>query len=468
VVAACDAARSHGVRPGLTLAEATALCSGLTHADHEPDRDARGLVALGRWMMRFTPAVAVAQPAGLFLDVTGCDRLFGGFDALLRRATDAVAGLGLSAHLAIAPTAGAAWALAHTGRTITEDEVVPALAPLSPGRLRIDPAVTDTLRTVGIDTIAQLMALPRHLLPARFGAEVLTRLDQATGRAAEPLVLLPPPAPVAAAMGFDGAVHSLEAIWAVLHELLARVAVDLRRRGGGALVVRATFWCEGEDPIVRDVPLSRPARDVGSLFNLMRCATEDVRARDGFTAVEMSVPRWERLAETQARLIGRDRRDAEAEIARLAERLRVRWSHQGVLTARAVESHLPERAWAKGLFSDGPEGRAGHVDRHAKARPSGPSLNGHAVPLRLLPTPTEVYATVRPSEDDNGRPAMFVADGVRHELAHAAGPRRVAGTWWTGHDKTRDYYDVVTPDGRRFWVFRALPSKRWFLHGTFG
>jgi hypothetical protein len=43
----------------------------------------------------------------------------------------------------------------------------------------------------------------------------------------------------------------------------------------------------------------------------------------------------------------------------------------------------------------------------------------------------------------------------------------VAGVWWTGHDKTRDYFDVVDHAGRRFWVFRALPSRRWFLHGAF-
>ncbi len=469
VVAACDLARSRAVRPGLTLAEAQALCPGLTHADHEPDRDARGLAALGRYLMRFTPAVAIAASNGLFLDVTGCDRLFGGFDALLQLATDAVARLGLSAHLAIAPTPGAAWALAHTGRVVTEPEVDGALAPLSPLALRMDPDVADRLRMVGIDTIAQLMALPRDLLPARFEADLLTRLDQATGRTAEPLALLDPPAPVAAAMAFDGPVPALEAIWAVLHELLARVVLDLNRRGGGATRLRATFWCEGEPPVVRDVPLSRPSRDTSSLFNLLRCATEDARARDGFTAVEVSAPAWERYAEAQSRLIGRDRHDADAEVARLTERLRVRWSHQVVQRVRPVESHLPERAWTMLPLSDGPEGRALVRPSAQLARPSGPSLNGVGIspPLRLLATPTEVVVTLRPSDDDLGRPALFVVDGIRHELAHAVGPRRIAGVWWTGHDKTRDYYDVVTPDGRRFWVFRALPSRRWFLHGTF-
>ena len=483
VVAACALARAGGARPGLTLAEAQALCPGLTHAEHDPDRDARGLAALGRWLMRFTPAVAVAPPSALFLDVTGCDRLFGGFDAILQQATAAVAGLGLSADLAIAPTPGGAWALAHTGRVVTEADLDAALAPLPPAALRIDPAVADGLRAVGIDTVAQLRALPRDLLPARFGRDLLVRLDQATGRSPEPLVLLDPPAPVVAAMAFDGAVTSLEAIWVVLRELLERVAVDLNRRGGGAKQLRVTFRCEGEPPVVRDVQLCRPSRDVASLFGLLRCATEDARARDGFTAVELAVPAWERLAEGQARLIGRDRHDADAEVARLVERLQVRWSPGAVRSVRVVESHLPERACAAG------PGVAGQAGSEVRRRPGSPRdrpgssaslryrlgeegepgvIRTASVPLRLLPTPTEVWAVTRPSQDgDDARPAQITVAGVAHRLAHAAGPHRVAGVWWTGHDKTRDYFDVVDHAGRRFWVFRAAPSRRWFLHGTF-
>ena len=488
VVAACPVARSHLVRPGLTLAEAQALCPGLAHADHQPDRDARGLAALGRWLMRFTPAVAVAPPAAVFLDVTGCDRLFGGFDVILTQAKRAVAGLGLSADLAIAPTPGAAWAVAHTNRIVAEPELAAALAPLPPAALRIEPATADALRTVGVDTVAQLMALPRDLLPARFGRDLLVRLDQATGRLPEPLVLLAPPAPVVAAMAFDGAVHSLEAIWAVLRQLLERVSLDLNRRAGGARALRVTFGCEGEPPVVRDVQLCRPSRDVASLFNLLKCVTDDARAPDGFTSVELGVPVWERLAEGQARLIGRDRHDADAEAARLVERLRVRWSRDAVLGVRAVESHLPERACqSEGAMSEGGPRVAvapqGHSPARSKSAPAGRPLRGGealapsnppgviasaSVPLHLLPTPAEVTAVTRPSrDDDDARPAQITIGGVVHPLAHAAGPHRVAGVWWTGHDKTRDYFDVVDTAGRRFWVFRAAPSRRWFLHGTF-
>jgi len=31
----------------------------------------------------------------------------------------------------------------------------------------------------------------------------------------------------------------------------------------------------------------------------------------------------------------------------------------------------------------------------------------------------------------------------------------------------RDYYQVETACGNRFWLFRRLSDGRWFLHGTF-
>ena len=74
---------------------------------------------------------------------------------------------------------------------------------------------------------------------------------------------------------------------------------------------------------------------------------------------------------------------------------------------------------------------------------------------------------VRPSDDLDGQPAQFTRGGRTHEVVHAVGPERIAGRWWDGHDKTRDYFDVSDKEGRRFWVFRVRETGRWFLHGEF-
>src|SRR5258708_31622093 len=87
-------------------------------------------------------------------------------------------------------------------------------------------------------------------------------------------------------------------------------------------------------------------------------------------------------------------------------------------------------------------------------------------PLLLLPVPEELRLMVSPSQDAEGMPVSFTHEGTVHAVAHAVGPERIAGCWWDGHDKTRDYFDVEDTTGQRFWIFRVVQTGRWFLHGV--
>src|SRR2546430_5479615 len=131
VVAMCSQARAQGVRAGLSLAQARALCPGLVNAEHDAARDAKALEALGRWMMRFTPTVQVAE-GGIFLDVTGTQRLYGSLENLLERIERALSALHIPARLAIAPTVGGAWAMTYSegsSSSIVIGDLSAALAP---------------------------------------------------------------------------------------------------------------------------------------------------------------------------------------------------------------------------------------------------------------------------------------------------------------------------------------------------
>jgi protein ImuB len=66
---------------------------------------------------------------------------------------------------------------------------------------------------------------------------------------------------------------------------------------------------------------------------------------------------------------------------------------------------------------------------------------------------------------------------VRHLIARAEGPERIAPEWWRNaagaRRRTRAYYHLEDREGRRFWVFREglyeseTADPRWFLHGLF-
>src|SRR5665213_1442106 len=65
-----------GLRVGQKATDAMALAPELQTAEAEPEGDADALAALADWCVRFSPAVAIDAPDGLFLDVTGVAHLW--------------------------------------------------------------------------------------------------------------------------------------------------------------------------------------------------------------------------------------------------------------------------------------------------------------------------------------------------------------------------------------------------------
>ncbi|MGD0541708.1 MAG: DNA polymerase Y family protein [Tepidisphaeraceae bacterium] len=445
-----------GIFPGMTPAEAKAHHAGLICLPESPADDARSLEALGRWLMRFSPNVCLYPPSSLFLDATGLQRLFGGLDQLRRRVAHALAKLGISAEIAIAPTPGAAWALAAFGRgdlrIVGGGELLDALAALPPEAMRLDRMTVEMLAALGIRSIGSLLKLPRDDLAVRFGRVILQRIDQATGAVHEPLTFLEYHAPILANVEFDGAIESLQTIHLALRQLVAEVARQLAGRGLGARELRMTFRPPYAPIVEKVVGLARPSRDESALFNLLCCATEAVETREGFIAAGLSATRIERLGDEQPALIGGEEERNAAELDHLLERLRARLEG-AVQWAELVESHVPEQSFRC---------RENPVVSDVRA-------GGAAVfrPICLLPAPRAIRVIVMPSDSRDGLPISFTDQGEVHRLAHVFGPERITGQWWNGRWKTRDYFDVLDAMGNRYWLFRVADTGRWFMHGVF-
>ncbi len=111
--AVTKAAAERGARAGARLTDARALDPALVAVPADPEGDAALVQRLARWAGRWSPLVEV-DGDGLRLDVTGVAHLFGGVHGLVRDVRRRFAAIGLTVRIAIAPTAVAAWALAHS------------------------------------------------------------------------------------------------------------------------------------------------------------------------------------------------------------------------------------------------------------------------------------------------------------------------------------------------------------------
>lgn len=483
VTAANAAAEADGIRIGEALADARAKTESLQVRAADPAADDAALRALALWATRYTPAVAAFDETsgrdGLFLDVAGASHLFGGEASLIDDLAARLAHIGLPARTAIAATAGAAWALARFGTTTTilaAGQEGAALAPLPIEALRLTGETRKTLRRLGFRRVGALLDNPRAPFAARFERELLTRVDQALGRTAEPLTYILPPPVYHSLRYLMEPLTAQEAVVAVARRLMQDIIHALTRDGVGARTLRlALYRVDGGTQSI-DIGLTRPTRSVAHVARLIalklertgEIPAETLDAGFGFEAIGLAVTTAERIEPGQSELaVGLDGSAAapmDERCAELIDGLAQRLGPRSVQRLAAVASHLPERAETFATCADCADWSASSPWPAAdRARPR---------PLLMFARaePAEVMAQV-----PEGPPRRFRWRGVLHAVAKAQGPERIAGEWWRsgGYAPTRDYYLVEDDAGHRFWLFREglyareTTAPRWFVHGLF-
>ena len=348
VVSCCRLALAGGVRPGQTVAEARAVLPELAVCPHDPQADRRRLGQLAAGAMQFSPVVQPVEPGALFVDVTGCERLFGGERRLGGLGIRYVEREGFSVRGAIAGTVGAAWALAHAGGerlTVVEPEgEVAALAGLPTWSLRIEPDAVGALDRLGVATVDDLLHLPRSSLAGRFGGSVLRRLDQAVGAMDEPVEPFRPAELPAVRMSLAFPTDRQEVVHAGVESLLGRLTQRLEQQGQGAAELVCTFYREQARPIVSQLWLSRPTRALGHLTSLL---AEKVRGLDlsvPVSAISLHVARAGVVPRWQGRLFESAEVSDPQKAAGLLDELSNRLGRRAVVRALPGDDHQPEHA----------------------------------------------------------------------------------------------------------------------------
>jgi protein ImuB len=515
--AVTKAAAERGARPNARLTDARALDPALVAVPADSEGDAALVEKLARWAGRWSPLVEV-DGDGLRLDVSGVAHLFGGERGLVGDVERRFAQIGFSTWIAIAPTAAAAWALAHftpsprrgegdsaklsgvqaanlIGRTPSPyplpagaKDLVVQLSPLHVSALRLDPDTVLTLERLGLKTIGALMSVPRLALARRFrGAEdVVDALDRALGRKPEPLTAAPVDPPPRALLKLEEPATHPEAASQALERLIPALVRELGERRLGARKLSLTGYRVDGSVGVASVATAIPSREPKHLQRLLSDKAATLNPEFGFDAFALQADWTEDLGAAQESLV--EEPSGERELARLVDRLTVKLGLRAVRRPQWHESHLPERAsgWVAAIHSPSPlAGKGGSSPRLRKAEgafssrlspphPPSPARGEGLRPQRLLDRPEAIdviYAT------PEGMPRRFLWRRAVHDIARVEGPERIAPEWWRqpSSARLRDYYRVEDSDGRRYWIYRegligdgrgGLPG--WFIHGLFG
>ena len=446
-----------GLSAGLPLANARAMLPTLEVVQADETADAQLLSRIADWCDRFTPHVALDGSRRILLDVTGVTHLFGGEQAMLDCIRSGLQTQGFALRGALAGTAVAARALARyrDGAVIACGEEEQAMRPLPVEALNLDAVVTHALRRAGLKTVGQVATRKRSELVVRLGSATLAILDEALGGAAKPITPRRPPPDYWQEQNFAEPITNEEVIRASLASLTLTLSKTLERHGQGARRLEAAFF--RADGKVRHIfietgaPTREPAI-IGRLFReRLAMLSDPLDPGYGFDLIRLCAVHVERIGSEIADL--NTHANEKAEIGFLIDRLATRFGDRRIIAFQPNDTHIPEKS-----FSLVPAQTAGISKTiWKKIRTKNPAPRR---PLRMFARPESVNMAT--TAQFNWRRANRLI--IQHE-----GPERIAMEWWQHEEvmPARDYFRAEDEAGRRYWLYRNVSTKQWFLHGMF-
>src|SRR5215831_9515295 len=464
VLAADAAAQRAGLCVGMPATKAQILVPGLIVRNADPQADAAALDRLALWMLaRYAPIVASDPPDGVVIDTTGAAHLHGGEDAMVRRIVERLAASGFTARAALADSWDAAHAFARYGTRpviiVPPGESAKAVLSLPIAALRLPREMVADLCVLGFERIGELADKPRAPLTLRFGHALGRLLDQAMGRASQPIDPVRSPDLIEVRRSFAEPIAAPETIARYTEKLVIKLCEALEAKGLGAKRLDLLFHlvCNRIEAI--RIGTALPVRDAKRLTRLLCDKIETIDPGFGIEIMRLAATLTEPLPPRQTNFSLTE--EAQADVSGLIDTLANRVGHRQLYRFAPVASDVPERS-VRQIAPMAPDTGATWPDQWPR-------------PARLLPIP-EPIETIALLPDHP--PVAFSWRGVTRRVKRANGPERVFGEWWKRDAElrsARDYFQVEDCSGERFWIYRSgdgedgsTGSHRWFLHGIFG
>ncbi|MGV8038772.1 MAG: hypothetical protein AB2L07_01345 [Thermoanaerobaculaceae bacterium] len=519
LVAVSAEAAEHGVRPGMTAAQARQRSMRVMVRVTPPEVAAAAEAALGDAARAVSPRVRRHAPGEVLLDVGGSLLRWGGEVALAEALWRACRRVGLDVRVGLAGSIGVAriaaralpssrqdgdrWSVnggqredslpsapppGSDSRLSTLDSrpggwvVVPEdgerafLAPLPVRLLEPSPPAAEALHRWGIGTAGALAGLSRSEVILRLGpeGEALHRL--ACGDDGRAFIPDSPVESVREGVGFDDPIGALEPFLFVLNGLLGRLARRLELRGEGFSEVRLELALEGGERRQAVVRLVAPTREVTAVLPLLRLRMEAAPPGAPVEGVTVVVqPGTVRLV--QGHLFGPPS-PAPGKLAAALVRLAALVGPERVGAPGTADTHEPGRcvvlpfgppSW-EGPTPARPVGdrRGGRASVHRSqstdhclpgSRPGGVG-GGPAMRAVRPPLPAQVVLAGR-------RPVAVQAGRLGGSVVALAGPYRTTGEWWGDRPFSRDDYDVALADGSVLRLFFDRLARSWAVDGVY-
>ncbi|AKK10456.1 Y-family DNA polymerase [Corynebacterium uterequi] len=166
-----QAARLRGVRRGMKIRQAQAVCPELIVADDDPERDGRVFAPMVDALDDVASSIEVLRPGLVIVDAGAAQRFHG--EAALEMLVDAASARGVDTFVGVAGEIATAVIAARVGAVVTDSPAFLANQPVgvlaAEEALGCDQAVVDALTQLGVRTLGELAGVDSTAITTRFG-----------------------------------------------------------------------------------------------------------------------------------------------------------------------------------------------------------------------------------------------------------------------------------------------------------
>lgn len=415
---------------------------------------------------KFTPLAALDEFCPLqacVLDISGTERVHVSETLLAHKILKALARLDAQSKIAIAPSVGAAHALAKYGALnpciVDQAELEERLPFLPAAALRLQPQVLLALQQVGIHYINDLLKLPRNSLAIRFGAQLVTRLEQVFAERAETLKFFHVPLSFVARKNFEIPLTKKDAVsracLKLLENLFAQLKAQKKKAGLFQIELSGAKLGGQEYKITKELSLHLAAQDFSQLRSTISHIIDQLQPAGAVRALCIWALTLQK-AESENMPLHVGAAAAAPELNSCAEQLLnnlvLRLGKDAVCALTLHQSYIPEKSF-------------GYYPLTKVATHKAAPLCLERPPL-LLPEP-EPFNAIALLPDSP--PAWIKWKGRRLKVLKARGPEKICAEWWQqevlGQELgERHYFKIQSESGLWLWVFRDQ-TMRWYVHG---
>ncbi len=436
-----ETARNIGVRPGLALSNAYAICPSLQTIDYNEAEQKRHIESLCLWAGNYSSRVAPVLPDTIFIEIGASLLLFGGIDCLMQQIHNDLDDQEITAVTGIAPTPAAARLLSQVhyqsgvdpGYTDRKDQIAGLLSDIPVSALPLDDFTHKGLRQSGIKQCHQLFGLPATALSRRFGTACSELIYKLLGRIPDHYPAFQLPETFCRDIDLPLEAPDTSTLQFPINRLMHELCGYLRATDAGIKVF--------------DVSLShdkKPTTQVTLRFieanndhqHLLRVTTEKLATltlKAPVTALQLKAIEVGPVSQRNMQLLNQNS-SHPGTIEQAIDILGARIGHEQLYRPGLAQDHRPEHAWCSAE-------QANPANHPTRVRP-----------LWLLPEPQTASESI-----------VIQSQAERIEYG-----------WWDSNDVRRDYYIAQDTDGRWLWVFKERSNKqtndeseKFMIHGLF-